>query len=89
MTKEEAIAKIEFIEGMTGSRATAFVNALDALGLLALATRVSDLSGLTVQPIDKDADYADMKAKLDGLIGETASFREIKNKVGVTAPSEK
>lgn len=36
MTKAEAVSRIEMIEGMTGSRAIALVDALDALGLLHL-----------------------------------------------------
>lgn len=44
MTKAEALSRIENIEGMTGSRAIALVDALDALGLLQMAGQVDQLS---------------------------------------------
>ncbi len=48
MTKAEALAKIENIEGMTGSRAVALVDALDALGLLNIAIERPDEKVLKV-----------------------------------------
>ncbi len=53
MTKAEALAKIDQIEGMTGSRAIALVDALDALGLLNFAiTGTAQQSGVQI-PITK------------------------------------
>ena len=76
MTKEEAIAKIENIEGMGGSRCVALVDALDALGLLNLGVNLA-------KPVIVDTDYANIKAKLHDIIADPpATFREIK--VGVT-----
>lgn len=43
MTKAEAVSRIEMIEGMTGSRAIALVDALDALGLLRLAAQLEQV----------------------------------------------
>ncbi len=50
MTKDEAVAKIEMIEGMTGSRAVALVDALDALGLLRLADQLADVIATKTYP---------------------------------------
>lgn len=55
MTKAEAVSRIEMIEGMTGSRALALVEALDALGLLHLHAQLEQvLSDRTFRQIKDD-----------------------------------
>lgn len=43
MTKAEAVSRIEMIEGMTGSRAIALVDALEALGFLSLTAKLEQV----------------------------------------------
>jgi hypothetical protein len=65
MTKSEAIAIIQGIEGMGGSRAVALVDALDALGLLRLAGQLAE----TIQTLSDAQKFA----------SHPPGFREIKN----------